>query len=185
MTHWPRVKWTEAGQLVPLLGSDPAMSEADAKLSPEAYCLKLIGEDQLDLAAQVLGVALPRVDGIAWAASVLDTLLPEAQTSRGAPIRALVGAWIEEPDHEKRKQAWEMAEAQEETTPEQLLAMALFLSGGSISMDGLPPVLPPEGASGRIVGGAIVLMAHRSKDPAKGLQAAIERGLQIAQQGAA
>ena len=183
MTDWAQVRWTEASQVVALQTSDPA-ALPDSGISPQAHFLSLRNSEQRDEAVGFLGLALPRFEAIAWAAHIVEQ---EAGGHRLSMLdrQALDYSlrWIGDANDDRRRAAFEAAGQAGERAPERLLAMAVFFSGGSISMPDLPPVLPPPEAVGKFTAGAICVAAHRGTEAKAVLDRALDLGEKIAVQG--
>ena len=171
MSDWANVRWTQARQIVALTDPKAAANVPEAVL-PADYLAKLRVEQRGEEAITYLALALPRFDGVVWAAKMLAAAPPPAGSPEAAAIAA-IDAWIKQPDDARRRAAWAAGEAADDWSPERLLTHAVFLSGGSLAPPDLPAVQPQADLSGRMAASAIVVSAHRSKDA----QAAIERAL--------
>lgn len=158
MTDWPNIRWTQARQIVALI--DPAAANAVSDtLAPADYLATLKAEKRQEEAVTYLALALPRFDGVAWAADMLAAV-PAKVGSPEAAAMAAVRAWIDRPDDQRRRAAWAAGEAAPDWSPERLLTHAVFLSGGSIAPPDVPAVQPAADLSGRMVAAAIVTAAH-------------------------
>lgn len=183
MQKWNKVKWTEARQIAAAMETD-ADTLPDEGVDPYSYYASLKTAGELDQALSYLGHALPRYEAVAWASHVIRTMPSPAKAqplNRQALDRTL--QWVEEPTDEYRRAAHQAAEAAGRESPERLLAMAAFMSGGSIAPADLPPVNPPQGVCGRIAAAAVLVAAHRSGDAAKAIAAALDAGERVAARG--
>lgn len=183
MGDWKSVRMTSAAQVAELMGVDPeALPPAD--LPVEARYDELRGAGELDEALDYLGHALPRLEALSWAGQLLEG---EARSRALPPLdrQALdhVLRWLGDPDDGRRRAARDAADAAAERSAERLLALAVFMSGGSISLPDLPPVLPPPEACSRLVVGALIRAAYRSDAPDAFLERALARGEAVAARG--
>ena len=185
MTDWHRVKWSEARQVLDLLGEAGETMPAPDGQTPSAYFDRLRADARLAEAAKFLGQALPRLETVAWAArSVRDLSIQDSQASRAnAPALRAALLWVGDPTENRRRAAHAAAEACDSASPERLAAMAAFFSGGSIA----PPecaVLPaPREAAGLFASGAVLSAAARTGDMPAALDKALDLGAGIASRG--
>lgn len=183
MTDWTIIKLTQARQVAALMGTDEeALPAADVGVRAHYDGLRADGGGREAIA--FIGHALPRMEAIAWAARLLE----EEARGHALPRRdrqALdhVLRWLGDPDDARRRGARDAAEAASDRSPERMLAMAVFFSGGSMSLPDLPPVLPPPEASGRMAVGAVTLAAYRSGDPEPFFDRALMLAEAVAEQG--
>lgn len=162
---WDAVTWSLADQVAALfdLGEQGA-GLLTGDLLPEEFYAKLRAAGALDDAVNFLAVALPRRAAIAWGRDCVAHTAREARLKQPA-ILALssVAAWLDDPSDERRWVAFQAAGNADNSGPEALLAMAVFLSGGSIAQPGTPqPVPAPPELTGKLAGGAVLLSAVRS-----------------------
>ncbi len=179
MNEWPIVRWTQARQLVRLLDAKAA-APAEA-IVPSAWFATLVAAGQLDDAAEFLGVALPRFECVAWAMQAI-TAMPRADTAAAGDADAAraVKAWLDNPDDDHRRAAHAAAEAADEASPEHLLGLAVFMSGGSIAPADLDAVNPEPDICGRMAAAAVITAAYATEDPATALSQALAAGDKIA-----
>lgn len=183
MTNWTVCKFTEARQVAQLM----RLAEDDwpePAVEPPIYFASIRSGSLRADAVRFLAVALPRFEAVAWAARVLED---EARARRLPPRdrQALDFAlrWLGDPDDARRRAAFDAAEAAEDRAAERLLGLAVFFSGGSISMPDLPPVLPPPEASGTFAGAAVLAAAFRTEQPDDVLDRALDLGEAVATNG--
>ncbi|HEY4031379.1 MAG TPA: hypothetical protein VGM25_13600 [Caulobacteraceae bacterium] len=186
MADWPRVKWSEASQVLDLLGDAGAadLPKADGVL-PAAYFEQLRGAGRLADATQFLGHALPRLEAVAWAARTVRDLPPadgKADRADELALRATL-FWIGDPTENRRYAAYNAAMACRVGSAERLAALAAFFSGGSIAPAELAPVHAPKEASNRFAAGAVMLAAGRTADMTGALAKALDAGVIIANRG--
>ncbi|AHE55383.1 DUF6931 family protein [Sphingomonas sanxanigenens] len=173
MTAWPRVLWSEAGQITARLAW-PVTREAT--LPPETFYAALRAEAMLAEATLYLAQALSRRDAIAWAV--------EAIARHGAvpaqPVLAAARAWLDDPSDAHRHAADQLAREAVPGGAEHHLATAVHFSGGSIAPPDEPAVLPPLEACGRFAGAAIIASATRTADFEEALRVALHEGERFA-----
>jgi hypothetical protein len=182
MSAWPVVSWTEAGQLLELFGDvfDPAEFADGAHLAPEPFFAGLLARRRFDVALFFIAHALPRYEGVVWAAHVL---LDSKAIDRAHPVMNATLRWIDDPSDGLRREVKALADAQGDMSAACMLGLAVFASGGSISLPDLPPVLPPPSASARLAAGALITAAYAGPEPEVLLGRAADAGKAMASQG--
>ena len=68
-------------------------------------------------------------------------------------------------------------------SPERLLALAVYTSGGSMAPPDLPPVNPPQEICGKVAAGAVLTAAFLTDNPAEAKAAALDLGDKVAAEG--
>lgn len=187
MDAWTTVKWSEARQITDLMESPPD-DLPEAGVTPQAYYRAARERGDLEAALLFLGQALPRFEGAAWAACRLEELAAEAPPRRAdRRVLDLSLRWVGAPSDEHRRAAYaawlEGEEAGEPVSPERLLAMAVFMSGGSMAPIDLPPVLPPPALSGCLAACVLIVAAHRAPDPRATMTRSLDLGERVAARG--
>ncbi|RHW17009.1 hypothetical protein D1610_12845 [Sphingomonas gilva] len=183
MTEWMLCKFTEARQVVQLMRVEEAELPEPA-VTPVTHFASIRGAEQRAEAVKFLALALPRFESIAWAGHVLEReALDRRLPARDRQALDFALRWLGDPDDARRRAAFEAAEAAGDRAPERLLALAVFFSGGSISMPDLPPVLPPPESSGTFAGAAVLAAAFRSDNPDEVLDRALDLGEAVASNG--
>ncbi len=142
----------------PLDAPAPAAGQA-----PAAYLAALIAAGHLVAAGAYLAAALPRREAVWWGCRCLRSVL--AATAPPAAEAALVAAetWAAAPGDSNRRKAMAAAEAIGFADPAGCLALAAFLSGGSLVPPHLKDVPPPDHAFARALAGALQLAAARAE----------------------
>ena len=161
---WNQVRWTEAQQVAALMGvEDDALPEAGVTPADHYQALRETGDSSGAVA--FLGHALPRLEALAWAARVLEEAAAGRELKR-ADRQALDHSlrWLGDPSEGARRAASDAAELAGERSPERMLALGVFFSGGSISDPDLPPIQPAPELAGRFAAAAIVIAAARVED---------------------
>ncbi|MET0252180.1 MAG: hypothetical protein ABW203_08390 [Novosphingobium sp.] len=176
--EWSLTKWSDAAQVLGEIGNEGEAAQPGE--APGAYCRRLIEMGSLADAATFLAHALPRYECIAWAGRAL---LDEGAAARGDPLMIAVLRWIDNPVDPNRRAAFQAAEDAAADTPARLLALAVYLSGGSLSEPDLPAVLPPSHVSAKLAAAALVKGAYASAAPAEALRRIVGRGVTLAEQG--
>lgn len=161
---WPRVKWTRAAQVAPLLGDSVEMA-AIAGLAPSAAFMVLRADDPM-AATRFMAQCLPRVDAARWVAACLDAADQSPPPARAVAAKA-VRRWVANPSDDARRLAFEAGGIAGWDTMEGMACLAIFLSGGSMAPpEQEVPVNPPAGAFGQAAAGAVLLAAHADGVPA-------------------
>ena len=182
MSAWPVVSWTEAGQLLELFGDvfDPSEFADSAHLAPEPFFTSLVARRRFDVAVFFVAHALPRYEGVIWAAHVL---LENKAIDRAHPVMNATLRWIDNPTDALRREVKALTDAQGDMSSACMLGLGVFTSGGSISMPDLPPVLPAPSASARCAAGAVITAAYAGPEPEVLLSRAADAGKAMASQG--
>ena len=164
---WKVVKWTLAGQVTPFFKlSEQAAPLLDGDEPPEQFFTALRDAGANDDALQFLCYALPRRVAIAWGRDCVGRTAGAAKL-RPADMAAYsaVGAWLDDPSDERRWVAHDAALAAEYQSPEAILAVAVYTSGGSLALPHCPqPCPPPPELAGQMVAGALATAATRCDD---------------------
>lgn len=161
--EWRNSRFTQARQIAELMDRQSARDLAPS-LSPAKHFDALMAAGQHHVAATFIGIAMPRFEGVAWAAQAVAKMARTA-AAEDAPVRAAIDAWLADPDDNGRRAAWDAAQAGNSDSPEWLLASAVFLSGGSMAPAEFPPVLPAPELSGKMAATAVLVAAKQSADP--------------------
>jgi hypothetical protein len=110
--------------------------------------------------------ALPKPQGLWWGClCVWETCRPKPPPKEHAALRAVVN-WLKQPGEERRRAAEKASNDAGLDCPGGMLALATFLTGGSMSLPDLPPVEPKPGMFERTLATAVLLASARS-EPAK------------------
>jgi hypothetical protein len=183
VTEWNTVKWTEAGQILLLQGVTDEEAQVQ-NMPPAVHFETLRSAGRLPDAAYFLGHALPRYEGVVWAAQALRAMngrRPPSPVQRDAMTAIM--RWIDDPSDEHRRAAWDHGERLPNDCPEKLLISAIFLSGGSLSTPDMPAIQPPPHVSARLSAATVLTAAFSSEDPNLAFASAISIGESIAMNG--
>jgi hypothetical protein len=188
MTEWSRVKWSQAQQVLSVLGHEGEPGD-DVGAPPKAYFDSLVEAGRLHEAVQFLAQALPRHEAVAWAARSVNSLKDQAGPPASARVvenaDALKAAllWVQDPSEPRRRKAFAAAELCGDNSGERLAAMAVFFSGGSIAPPDCQPVVAPRDAAGRFAAGAILVAAGGGAQGSSALRACLVEGAALATHG--
>lgn len=162
---------SEAGRLL--------MSDGD---TPQSFFGRLRDAGQLADARRLLAHCLPPRRAVWWASLCLQESLRHKPFINPLETAAYEAAlkWLVEPTEEHRREAARAGWKAKPSTAGGNLAMAAFLSSGSMSKPGLPPVYPKPHLCGRLCG-VVVYLASVRYDPAH-YKAHLEQYLQIGHQ---
>lgn len=176
---WLQVAWTDAEQVLALCAVE-AEPGAGLGIAPKTYFDALVARDAHDDAVAFLGAALPRLAAVQWSLATLEQAPASGRTTYGGDLLGAVRAWLKDPGDPSRRRAWELVRSTEESSPERLLASAIFYSGGSIAPEDCEPVQPEPHLCGRLSATAILACAHASDDAESIMRFAVAEGDRIA-----
>lgn len=165
MTAWTLSTWTDAAQLTAAVNPRAVSPEARGVLPPQWFA-QLTASGRASEATMFLAHAMPRYECVVWA---LRSLLELGAVDRAdAPIIAAL-RWADNPSDGLRRATFTSAETIDDESPAAILCQAIFLSGGSISEEDLPPVQPPPDACAKLAAAAVLAAAFALDDPATAL----------------
>jgi hypothetical protein len=146
----------------------PAAKMLTPNLTPQQFFGQLVEAGHLADARRLLAHSLPPRRAVWWASLCLHHSAGRKPLPTPAEevAFAAAGRWIVEPTEANRRTAEKTGWAAKPTTAAGILAMAAFLSGGSMSRPGLPPVHPEAHICGRLCG-VVVYLASVRFDPAR------------------
>ncbi len=181
MPDWNIIKLTDTDQVMERM-EQPLANGANQNIYVHYKSLKEAKD--LSGALAFLGHALPNYESVGWAAHYLHdqsfqhTLLPQDKMALDCALR-----WIGNPCEEYRRAAQNAADAAGDNSPEEALALAVFMSGGSISVPKFASVLPPPMLCNRFAVSAILSAIYRNKVPSEQFAIALSLGEKIAENG--
>lgn len=150
----------------------------DADVRPAQLLARLVKEQRFPDAVRFLVHTLQADAAVRWASDCVASLQPpDAAAEQKAALRA-AEAWLDSPDETKRRAAKDAADTCGLATPEGVLAMAVFFSGGSVAPATAPEVPAPAHACHRLSAGAVMLAVVSSQP-----ESAPERFRQVIRQG--
>src|SRR6476661_7380960 len=156
---------------------DEARNLARPDLPVRAYVEQLAAGGRLREAIAVLAQLLPNRNAVAWA---LESIRRVPDAAAAKPVEA-VERWLADSNDETRRGAWVSAEHAGVDTPAGCLALAVFLSGGSLAPPETQVAPEPEPhLCGQIAAGAISMAV--ASDPVNApdhFRAILDRGFQL------
>jgi len=146
--------------------SDGARALVQEDSTPSSYLDSLEKQELFQDAIRFLAHKLPTDAGVKWAGKCVRELrAPDTKDQKDEPLEA-ADQWTKAPGDPTRWAAKEAADKAKTTGPSNLVAMAVFLSGGSVSPPGGPEIPPPEYSAQKMIAGS-VLVAVVSYEPQK------------------
>lgn len=145
----------------------PALEMLRPGISPGQFFDELVEAGHLADARRVLAYSIAPRRAVWWAALCLHHSTahkPLVNSSESAAYAAAV-KWVIAPTEENRRAAAAAGWAAKPTSAGGQLALAAFLSGGSMSLPGLPTVEPEPYICGKLCG-VVVYLASVRFDPA-------------------
>jgi hypothetical protein len=139
-------------------------------------CARTLADNELFAdAIALLAHSRDAADAIKWGYACLKKLGPAEKPGPDASLEA-VEAWMEKPDDDKRRAAGAAAEESGKSRPSDLLALAVFFSGGSITDPDQPPADPPPFVANKMVAGSVQLsvVGHTPEENAERYRTAIQ-----------
>jgi hypothetical protein len=124
--------------------------------------------------------------GVKWAAAcVREMQSPDRKQEKDEPLDAS-DRWIKAPCDTTRWDAKEAADKAKTTGASNLLAMAVFLSGGSVSPPGGPETAPPPYSAQKMIAGSIIVavVCHEPEKANERYKRALAMGKALDQPGA-
>lgn len=172
MTSWTLSIWTDAAQLAASVNPRAVPPEA-AGVSPPAWFASLRDAGAAGDAACFIAHAMPRYECVMWA---LRSLIEIRAVDRADPHVVAALRWIDNPSDSLRRAAGELANGIDDDTPGALLCQAIFLAGGSLSGEDLPPVQPPPDVCAKLAVAALLTGIEKTDDPDASLAASLALG---------
>jgi hypothetical protein len=147
-------------------GVSPAASAlVKEESTPSTYLESLEKQELYQDAIRFLAYKLPTDAGIKWASSCLKELRAPESKEKDEPLDA-ADAWVKAPGDPTRWAAKDSADKVKDAGPSKLVAMAVFMSGGSMTPPGSPETPPPPYVAQKMIAGS-VLVAVVSHEPQK------------------
>ncbi len=136
---------------------EEAVKQLTPAMTPAQFIDALTAKELYIDGCRFLAQALPKREAIWWA--LISSRLGPPPTPQGITALELAEKWIVEPTEDNRRPTQEAAEIAGLGTPAGLVAMAVFVSGGSVAPVDLAAVYPPEHMCGTVVGNTIIMAA--------------------------
>jgi hypothetical protein len=144
----------EIGEISNLTDGARALVREDS--TPSSYLDSLEKQELFQDAIRFLAHKLPSDAGVKWASTCVRELqAPEQKEQKNEPLEA-AGEWIKAPGDATRWAAKDAADKAKATAPANLVAMAVFLSGGSIAPPEAPETMPPPYTAQKMIVGSIL-----------------------------
>jgi hypothetical protein len=135
--------------------SKAARALARDDLSPSRYVELLEKQKLFRDAVLFLAYGLPAQLSIRWGCRCCREFLTEQQIEETKVSLEAAETWTESPSDESRWAARDAAEKDGVRTPADLLAMAIFFSGGSVTPPNTPETPPPAYVTQKMTAGSI------------------------------
>jgi hypothetical protein len=134
--------------------------------TPASYLDSLEKGELYPDAVRFLAFKMPTDAGIKWSiACVKDLRAPDLKDQKDEPLDASDN-WVKAPGDPTRWAAKEAGDKAEKAGASNLIAMAVYMSGGSLTKPGAPEVPPPQYSAQKFIAGA-VQVAVVSHEPQK------------------
>jgi hypothetical protein len=145
----------------------------------------LIAKERFPEAARFLAAGLPKREAIWWACKCIRLVSGEKIPSKSETAIQSAEKWAASPSEEGRRAAWTAGEAADFGTPAGCVALAVFLSEGSLAPPHVAAVPPGESLSAKAVAGALGLASVISEPEKAGekFRKFFALGIEIAQKG--
>jgi hypothetical protein len=138
------------GEAMPLVRDDQ---------NPQQCAEAMADKGMFSDAIKLIAYGREPVPAIKWGRDCVKQLPPREPLKTPDQALASVEAWLEAPDEDKRRAAQAAAEESGNSKPSDLLALAVFFSGGSIADPDAPPADPPPFIANKLVAGCVQLAA--------------------------
>ena len=146
--------------------SDPARALAQDDSTPSSYLDSLEKQELYQDAVKFQAYKMPADAGIKWGSAVIKELRsPESKQQKDEPLDA-VDTWVKAPGDQPRFAAKTAADNAKKNDASKLLALAVFMSGGSLAPPNAPETPPPKYSAQKLIS-ASVSVAVISYEPAK------------------
>lgn len=165
MVAWTLSTWTDAAQLASAV-SPRNISEEARGVPPPVWFAQLNATGKSTEATMFLAHAMPRYECVVWA---LRSLLELEAADRGDPAIIAALRWADNPSDTLRRATFAITENIDDEAPAAMLCQAIFLSGGSISEEDLPPVQPKPDTCAKLAAAAVLAAAFAQDDPTQAL----------------
>lgn len=143
--------------------SEEARALFKPDLGPTGFVRLLESNNLFKDAIQFLAHGLPIDIAVKWAFACSQELLAPAQLELSKASLERVEAWLKAPTDENRWSARQAADKSGLSSPADLIAMAVFFSGASITPPDTPTTPAPPYLASKMVGGAIQLAVLSQK----------------------
>ena len=142
----------ELSETADLSGAARALVKDDSTHS--SYLDSLEKQELFQDAIRFLAFKLPTDAGVKWASTCVKELRSPENKEKDEPLDA-VDQWVKAPGDPTRWAAKEAGDKAKKAGPSKLVAMAVFLSGGSVASPGAPETPPPKYAAQKMIAGGV------------------------------
>lgn len=160
-------------------GVSPAASAlVQEDSTPSSYLNSLEKQELYPDAIRFLAFKLPTDAGVKWASSCIKELSsPESKKEKDEPLEASDN-WVKAQSDATRFAAKDAADKSKTSGPSKLLAMGVFMSGGSLTPAGAPHTPPPPNTAQKMIAGAIliVVVGHEPQKSTERYKQALKMG---------
>lgn len=171
MDNWKLSAWTDAAQLAAYV-NPRNVPDAARGVAPALWFASLREAGEAADAVNFIAHAMPRYECVVWA---VRTLI-ELGIDRTDPAMVAALRWIDNPSDGLRRAASVLGESLDDETPQSLICQTIFLSGGSISEEDLPPIQPPPDTCAKLAAAAVLTAAHALDAPASAIATGLKLG---------
>lgn len=164
----------EMSETAGVSGAAQALVKEDS--TPSAYLDSLQQAELYPDAVRFLAFKLPTDAGIKWASACIRELSsPESKQEKDPPLDASDN-WVKAQGDNTRWAAKDAADKSEKGGSSKLLAMAVWMSGGSLSPPGNPETPPPPFTAQKMIAGSVqvTVLSHEPQKAKERYQQALK-----------
>lgn len=146
--------------------------------TPSTYLESLEKAELYQDAIRFLAFKLPTDAGIKWASGCIKEMRsPESKSQKDEPLDASE-MWVKAPGDQTRWAAKNAADKAKDPGPSNMVAMAVFMSGGSMTPPGTPEAPPPQYVAQKFIAGSVlvVVVSHEPQKAKERYQQALKLG---------
>ena len=146
--------------------------------TPAVFLETLEKQELFDDAVRFLAHKLSAEAGVKWALACFRELESPEQKARKDESKEAAENWTLAPSDTTRWAARDAADRSTVTSPANLLAMGVFMSGGSISPPQSPEIQPPPYTAQKMISGCVTgtVLMYQPENAAKRYKRALELG---------
>jgi hypothetical protein len=146
--------------------------------TPETFVAVLEKQELYEDAVNFWAHKLGTNDGVKWALACIHELESPEQKARKDASREAADRWVLAPNDASRWAAKEAADKSADTTPADVLAMGIFLSGGSVTPPQGPVVEPPPYSAQKLISASVrvTVLTHEPQHAAERYRRALALG---------
>jgi hypothetical protein len=145
--------------------SDAGRALAQDDSTPAGYLDTLEKQEMYQDAIRFMAYKLPVDAAVKWAADCIKELRsPESKQQKDDELDA-VDQWVKTPGDATRWAAKDAADKSKKSGPCTLLAMAVFMSGGSLTKPPAPDTPPPQNVAQKMIAGSVLVIVVSYEAP--------------------